>query len=184
MFVRGRTAFAHTCCSRRDGNYAAALHHCAAGLDAVDRPGGSHDAGCSPATVWQAADLKLQLQLQQAKCQAALVRIYAICAMRMLCAYAVLFRTILTMSSTLYMQDQRTAAMASTKAVAAAHLQHPVAAAAATILAATLAAPADTSATAGLQDTTILAAQGVATLCAAVCMVQRRCALLAAASAV
>jgi hypothetical protein len=76
-FVRGRTAFAHACCSRRDGNFATALEHCAAGLDAVGRPGASHVSGCSPAVAWQAADLTLQLQLQQAKCQAALVRAYA-----------------------------------------------------------------------------------------------------------
>ena len=57
--------------------------------------------------------------------------------------------------------------MASTKAVEAAHLQHPVAAAAATILAAALAAHADNSAKAAVEDTTILAAQGVAMLYAA-----------------
>jgi hypothetical protein len=74
-FVRGRTAFARACCGCWDGEYAAALEHCAAGLADLSSPGASSDSGCSENMAWHMADLGLQLQLQQAKCQAALVRI-------------------------------------------------------------------------------------------------------------
>jgi hypothetical protein len=178
-FVRGRTAFAHACCSRSDGNFAAALEHCAAGLDAVGRTGGSHDSGCSLAVVWQTADLQLQLQLQQAKCQSvAMVRISHSWSKRLHCAYAAWHKAILTMLPPLGMQDEQTAATASIRAVAAAHLRHPVAAAAAVILTAALTARADTSIRTAFEDAVILAAEGAAAFCVILYMLQTRRSLL------
>ena len=76
-FLKGCTAFAHACCTRWDGKHAAALEDCAAGLADLNRHGTSSNSGCSQAGAWHAAELGLRLQLQQAKCQAALVRTHA-----------------------------------------------------------------------------------------------------------
>lgn len=73
--ITGRTALARACCSRWDGDAGAALEQCTAGLAALksfDASGGGVCGGVAPA--WAAADLVLQLQLQQANCHAVLVR--------------------------------------------------------------------------------------------------------------
>ena len=87
-------------------------------------------------------------------------------------------RTVLTILTPPHMQGQRTAAMASARAVAASHPRHPVAAAAAVIFDAGVAARTDTSAADAVEDAVIVAAEGVTQACAPRCTSHRRRALL------